>query len=372
MLLTGKVLGRCYLEGLIGEGASSQVYKGMHQTLGIPVAVKVLRTQPHVPGALQGVGFRERFRREAQMAARLSHEGIVRVLDFGEEMGLLYLVMEFIDGRSLLDYLRQSGPVHEELALKIIAHIASSMHVAHSQQILHRDLKPANILVTKDGKLKVSDLGLAKDMTQIDLTAADTTLGTPTYMAPECFLPGKEIGPASDIYSMGVMLYELIVGKPPYVGTLNQVISGHLHSEPSWVLGGNEKSGHDRVNAPAFSPGTLKLVKLMMAKKAEDRPASCREVVELAHARLRELRGLAPGQTYSGPSSESLRRTDHLADSSSFRKMGELLDRNLGSRTSEYQGKTVVHTTGRERLVIWLLLVAFIVGLLLVYLRMRV
>lgn len=367
MLLTGKILGRCYLEGLVGEGASSQVYRGMHQTLGIPVAVKVLRSQPHVPGAMQAVGFRERFRREAQMAARLNHDGIVRVLDFGEEMGLLYLVMEFVDGRSLLEYLRQSGPVHEELALKIIAHIAGSMQVAHGQQILHRDLKPANILVTKDGKLKISDLGLAKDMTQIDLTAADTTLGTPTYMAPECFLPGKEIGPASDIYSMGVMLYELIVGKPPYVGTLNQVISGHLHSEPAWELTGKTQGRDSGFAAPAFSPGTQKLIKNLMAKKPEDRPPSCREVVELAHARLRELRGQAP----MGPSSEVLRRTANLADSSSFRKMGELLNNNLGSRTSEYQGKTVVHTTGRERLVVWLLLLAFIVGLVLVYLRMR-
>jgi eukaryotic-like serine/threonine-protein kinase len=358
MLLTGKVLGRCYLENLIGEGSSSQVYKGMHQTLGIPVAVKVLRAQPKMSTGLQTVGYRERFRREAQMAARINHDGIVRVLDFGEEMNHLYLVMEYVDGRSLLDYLRQSGPVHEELALKIIGHIASSLSIAHSQQILHRDLKPANILVTRDGKLKISDLGLAKDMTQIDLTAADTTLGTPTYMAPECFLPGKDIGAASDIYSLGVLLYELMQGKPPYVGTLNQVISGHLHSEPPWISQAN--------GMPLFAPSTQKLLKHLMAKKAGERPASCRDVVELVQARLRELRGGSAAPM----GSETFKRTSHLAESSSFRKVGEFLDKNLGSRTSEYQGKVVVHTTGRERLLVWLLLSAFLVGLVLVYLRM--
>ncbi len=360
MLLTGKVLGRCYLENLIGEGSSSQVYKGMHQTLGIPVAVKVLRTQPHGPGASQMTSFRDRFRREAQMAARLNHEGIVRVLDFGEDMGLLYLVMEFVGGHSLMEYLRRSGPVHEELALKIIGHVASSMQVAHSQQILHRDLKPANILVTKEGKLKVSDLGLAKDMTQIDLTAADTTLGTPTYMAPECFTHGKAIGPASDIYSLGVILYELILGRPPYTGTLNQVISAHLHTEPNW---GADKNG----SHIAFTPGTLRLLKHLLSKKAEDRPASCRDVVELVQIRLREIRGLAP----VGPGSESLRRAENLVDSSTFKKLGEFMEKNLGSRTSEYQGKTVVHTTGRERFLVWVLLAAFLVGLVVVYLKMR-
>jgi eukaryotic-like serine/threonine-protein kinase len=360
MLLTGKVLGRCYLEEMIGEGSSSQVYKGTHQTLGIPVAVKVLRTQPQGPGASQMTSFRDRFRREAQMAARLNHEGIVRVLDFGEDMGLLFLVMEYVGGHSLLEYLRRSGPVHEELGLKIIGHIASSMQVAHNQQILHRDLKPANILVTKEGKLKVSDLGLAKDMTQIDLTAADTTLGTPTYMAPECFMPGKDIGAASDIYSLGVILYELILGKPPYMGTLNQVISGHLHSEPTW---GAERQG----GIPAFPAPTLRLIKNMMAKKAEDRPRSCRDVVELVQIRLREIRGQSP----VGLSSEAIRRAEGLADSSSFKKIGEFMEKNMGSRTSEYQGKTVVHTTGRERFVVWILLTVFLIGLVTVYFKMR-
>jgi len=360
MLLTGKVLGRCYLENLIGEGSSSQVYKGMHQTLGIPVAVKVLRSQPQGPGASQMTSFRERFRREAQMAARLNHDGIVRVLDFGEDMGLLYLVMEFVGGHSLLEYLRRNGPVHEELALKIVGHVAASMQVAHSQQILHRDLKPANILVTKEGKLKVSDLGLAKDMTQIDLTAAETTLGTPTYMAPECFMPGKVIGPASDIYSLGVILYELILGQPPYTGTLNQVISGHLHSEPTW---GSERG----TAAPVFHPSTMRIIRFMLSKKPDDRPKSCRELVELLQFRLRELRGSVP----VGGDSEAFRRAGNLVDTSSFRKLGEFMEKNMGSRVSEYQGKTVVHTTGRERLLVWVLLGAFIIGMGLVYLKMR-
>ena len=125
MLLTGKVLGHCHLEALIGEGSSAQVYKGMHQTLGIPVAVKVLKAAPLDSMASHLATYRDRFRREAQLAARLNHEGIVRVLDFGEEMGNLYLVMEYVDGYTLSAYLRNNGPVSEELALKVVAYIAT-------------------------------------------------------------------------------------------------------------------------------------------------------------------------------------------------------------------------------------------------------
>ena len=142
MLLTGKVLGHCHIESLIGEGSSAQVYKGMHQTLGIPVAVKILKTAPYDSMASHLATYRDRFRREAQLAARLNHEGIVRVLDFGEEMGNLFLVMEYVNGYSLAEYLRNNGPMSEEMSLKAIAYLASALQAAHSQNILHRDIKP--------------------------------------------------------------------------------------------------------------------------------------------------------------------------------------------------------------------------------------
>ncbi len=354
MLLTGRTLGRCHLESMLGEGSTAQVYKATHQTLGIPVAVKVLKTHMNMMG--ERPEFRERFRREAQMAARLNHEGMVRVLDFGEEGGMLYLVMEYLQGRSLLDYLRQKGVLTEEFSLKLVAYLASVMQIAHSQSIIHRDLKPSNILITQSGKLKISDLGLAKELGQIELTAADAAMGTPAYMAPECFTPGKPVDHRADIYSLGVMLYEMLYGRPPFVGTLNQVLYAHLHAEPSWY---GEKV--------TVSEPTLNIIRALLAKDREKRPASCREVTDLCQMRLREFHGAEP----SRPSGNGTYAASTLTESSHFHKISAFLEKNLGSRTSEYQGKTVLHTTGRERLIVWALTGLFFLSGLAAFMFLR-
>ncbi|GEM_PF-2141096 len=356
MLLTGKVLGHCHLESLIGEGGSARVYKGTHQTLGIPVAVKILKVAPQDSMASHLATYRDRFRREAQLAARLNHEGIVRVLDFGEEMGSLYLVMEYVNGYSLAEYLRNNGAMSEEMALKVIAYLATALHAAHAQNIVHRDVKPANILITKDGWLKISDLGLAKDMGSRDLTNADTLLGTPSYMAPECFLPGKDLGPASDIYSLGVMLYEMLTGRPPFTGTLNQVISGHLHSEPAYVI------LQQGVKTP-LPEATVRLLKALLTKDPILRPKSGREVADLCQIRLQSVQsGVLPGRN-----PVAARDPGSLSDSSTFGRLGHFMERNLGSRVSEYQGQRVLHTTGKERILIWVLAIAFLVGCVVAY-----
>jgi eukaryotic-like serine/threonine-protein kinase len=356
MLLTGKVMGHCHIESLIGEGSSAQVYKGMHQTLGIPVAVKILKTAPHDSMASHLATYRDRFRREAQLAARLNHEGIVRVLDFGEEMGNLFLVMEYVNGYSLAEYLRNNGPMSEEMSLKVIAYLATALHAAHSQNILHRDIKPGNIMITRDGWLKISDLGLAKDMAARDMTHADTLLGTPFYMAPECFIPGKELGPGSDIYSLGVILYEMLTGRPPFTGTLNQVISGHLHSEPAWVY----SLQANKVPMPEL---TVRLLKGLLAKDPALRIRTCREAADLCQVRLQNSQvgsmavDAADGRDYKG-----------LTDSSTFQRLGHFMERNLGSKISEYQGRRVLHTTATERVLIWALALIFLMGCLLAYL----
>jgi eukaryotic-like serine/threonine-protein kinase len=358
MLLTGKVLGHCHIESLIGEGASARVYKGMHQTLGIPVAVKILKVAPQDSMASHLATYRDRFRREAQLAARLNHEGIVRVLDFGEEMGSLYLVMEYVNGYSLSEYLRNNGPMSEEMSLKVIAYLAAALHAAHGQNIVHRDVKPSNILITRDGWLKISDLGLAKDLTSRDLTNADTLLGTPSYMAPECFIPGKDVGPVADLYSLGIMLYEMLTGRPPYTGTLNQVISGHLHAEPSYVTlyQGNK--------LPLPEP-TVRLLKALLAKDPALRPRTGREVADLCQLRLQTVQSGA----FQANGSEAGRETSGLSDSSTFQRLGDFMERNLGSRVSEYQGRRVMHTTGGERILIWALAIMFLAGCVIAYLN---
>jgi serine/threonine protein kinase len=355
----GKVLGHCHLDSLIGEGASARVYKGTHQTLGIPVAVKVLKAAPHDSLASHLSTYRDRFRREAQLAARINHEGIVRVLDFGEEMGNLYLVMEYVNGHTLSEYLRKSGPMTEEMALRVTAWLATALNAAHAQNIVHRDVKPGNILITKDGWLKISDLGLAKDMGVRDLTNLDTVLGTPYYMAPESFMPGQDAGPAADLYSLGVILFEMLAGRPPFTGTLNQVISGHLHSEPVYAAQVNGA----KVPLPE---GTVKLLKALLAKDPAQRPRTGREVAELCQVRLQ---GVQAGSSFQG--AEAPRDARHLADSSTFQRLGQFMERNLGSSISDYQGRRVLHTTGRERVLIWILAAVFLGGALAAYLTSR-
>jgi eukaryotic-like serine/threonine-protein kinase len=356
---TGKVLGHCHLDSLIGEGASARVYKGTHQTLGIPVAVKVLKAAPHDSLASHLSTYRDRFRREAQLAARINHEGIVRVLDFGEEMGNLYLVMEYVNGHTLSEYLRKSGPMTEEMALRVTAWLATALNAAHAQNIVHRDVKPGNILITKDGWLKLSDLGLAKDMGVRDLTNPDTVLGTPYYMAPESFRPGQDAGPAADLYSLGVILFEMLAGRPPFTGTLNQVISGHLHSEPIYAAQVNGA----KVPLPE---GTVKLLKALLAKDPAQRPRTGREVAELCEVRLQSVR---TGTAFQG--AEAPRDARHLAESSTFQRLGQFMGRNLGSSVSDYQGRRVLHTTGRERVLIWILAAVFLGGAVAAYLTSR-
>jgi serine/threonine-protein kinase len=355
----GKVLGNCLIDTLIGEGASARVYKGTHQTLGIPVAVKVLKAAPQDSLASHLSTYRDRFRREAQLAARINHEGIVRVLDFGEEMGNLYLVMEYVNGHTLSEYLRKSGPMTEDMALRVTSWLATALNAAHVQNIVHRDVKPGNVLITKDGWLKVSDLGLAKDMGARDLTNLDTLLGTPYYMAPESFKPGQDVGPAADLYSLGVILYEMLAGRPPFTGTLNQVISGHLHSEPVYAAQVNG------AKAP-LPEGTVKLLRALLAKDPALRPRTGREVAELCQVRLQSVQTATAFQGGEAP-----REARHLADSSSFQRLGQFMERNLGSSISDYQGRRVLHTTGRERVLIWILAAVFLGGAVAAYLTSR-
>jgi serine/threonine-protein kinase len=357
---TGKVVGHCHIESLIGEGSSAWVYKASHQTLGIPVAVKVLKPAPQDSLASHLTTYRDRFRREAQLAARINHEGIVRVLDFGEEAGNLYLVMEFVNGHTLSEYMRKGGPMTEEMALRVTAWLATALHAAHSQNIVHRDVKPGNILITKDGWLKLSDLGLAKDMGVRELTNLDTVLGTPYYMAPESLKPGHEVGPPADLYSLGIILFEMLTGRPPFSGTLSQVISGHLHAEPSYVATvGSAKS--------PLPEGTVKLLKAMLAKDPALRPRTGREVAELCQLRLQ---GVQSGSAFNA-GTEAPREARHLADSSTFQRLGQFMERNLGSSVSEYQGRQVMHTTGRERVLIWILAAVFLGGALAAYVASR-
>src|SRR5262245_21463220 len=213
-------LPRYQREKSLGEGTSAIVFGAQDLELHRPVAIKLRR---------EAVGFselaRERFRREAQSAAGLSHPNVVTVYDAGEVQGQLYLVMERIDGRSLADLFRQ-GERDERRIVALLQKAARGVAAAHAQGIVHRDLKPANILLSSTGEPKVGDFGLAHLMSSnADLTKSGSTLGTPLYMAPEQVLGRTEdITPRTDVYGLGAILYEGMTGRPVHSGSTIQEI----------------------------------------------------------------------------------------------------------------------------------------------------
>ena len=235
--LVGQALGRYKLTKLLGEGGMGAVFQARDVTLQRDVAIKIMH--PHLSNQPD---FRERFLQEARTAAQLDHPGIVQVYDFGQERSLLFIVMEFIRGanlRKMLDGLKAQGqwiPLKE--AISIIRQTSEAMDYAHHQGVLHRDIKPSNIMIEPEPspglpyRPVLTDLGLARLMASQHITQAGTSMGTPTYMSPEQAL-GEDTDPRSDVYSLGVMLYELCVGRPPFeISSISEAIRYHTKETP--------------------------------------------------------------------------------------------------------------------------------------------
>ena len=198
----------------MGRGGMGAVYKGRQTSLDRPVAIKILSNQLEDTDA----SFAERFKNEARALGKLSHPGIVGVYEFGEaQAGLLYIVMEFIDGTDVAKMIAKQGRLHTEHAMAITAHVCDALAYAHERGIIHRDIKPANIMVGYDGVVKVADFGLAKmtQSTASGLTQSGMAMGTLHYMAPEALTLGSEVDQRADIYAVGVMLYQMLTGKLP-------------------------------------------------------------------------------------------------------------------------------------------------------------
>ncbi|MEO8272265.1 MAG: serine/threonine-protein kinase, partial [Aureliella sp.] len=221
--------GRYRLLKQLGEGGMGVVYLAHDIELDRKVALKL----PHLSGTT-AKAFAERFRREARLAATLDHRNICRIYDIGEYQGRQFLTMKFVEGKSLHEIIRSKGAIDPRTGVALLQRIAQAVHFAHERGVIHRDLKPANIMVKKNRDFVIMDFGLARraDQEEAQLTATGAVLGTPAYMAPEqlCGEKGTN-GAQSDVYSLGIILYELLTGQRPFQGTAPQIYAQVLISD---------------------------------------------------------------------------------------------------------------------------------------------
>ena len=230
MISIGRVLaGRYQINGFIGEGGMSRVWRALDQNTGKNVAVKVLREEYS-----EDESFIRRFDREAQAASRMSHPNIVNLLDVGvEEDGTRYLVMEYVQGKTLKRFIQESGALRPEIAAQIIIRVLAALQHAHQNGVVHRDIKPQNILIDKEGTVKVADFGIARMANAQTVNQTDeSVMGSVYYFSPEQ-ARGAAVDARSDIYSVGVVFYEMLTGKVPFTGDTPVAIAmQHLQTAP--------------------------------------------------------------------------------------------------------------------------------------------
>ena len=247
----------------LGAGGMGSVYKAIDTILEREVALKLL-----APTLANDDSFVERFRLEARALARLDHPHIVKVYDADWDENKLFIVMEYVDGGSLADLIKQEGALPAALVIKLLQQTASGLDYAHQRGLIHRDIKPANILLDKEGNAKLTDFGLVKD-TDTNLTADGMRLGTPAYMSPEQ-IQGEEVTPALDVYALGVVAYEMLTGRPPFQGNMSSIFEGHLLRQLPVI---------NQIN-PAISADAQSVFVKVMAKNPAERFATAASFVQ--------------------------------------------------------------------------------------------
>ncbi|MCS6882239.1 MAG: Stk1 family PASTA domain-containing Ser/Thr kinase [Oscillochloridaceae bacterium] len=260
---------RYELERLIGEGGMARVYAGRDLRLNRRVAIKI----PH-SHYLSDPDFLSRFRHEAQAAAMLTHPNIVDVYDVGQDGDIHYLVMEYVEGTNLKTIITHEAPLPIARAVDLAAQIAHGLHAAHRAGLIHRDIKPQNIIVTPDGQAHITDFGVAKSPLSTALTETGVAFGTVDYLSPEQ-AQGRPATPLSDVYALGVVLYEMLTGRLPFTGDNALAVAMKHVTEPP---------APPRQLVPGIPPGLEALVLRAMAKDPAQRPASALEFAEALRA----------------------------------------------------------------------------------------
>ncbi|MCX6834806.1 MAG: serine/threonine-protein kinase [candidate division Zixibacteria bacterium] len=231
-----KRLGRYQILGILGKGAMGTVYRGVDPAINRPVAMKTIRLD-FVTDPEEMAELKERLHREAQAAGKLSHPNIVTIYDVGSEGNLQYIAMEYLEGQTLEEMIKKKTRFNYKIIAQMITQICQALQYAHDQGIVHRDIKPANIMVLSDYRVKVMDFGIAR-VDSNSMTKTGIAMGTPNYISPEQ-LKGREIDRRADIFSLGVLMYEMLLGKRPFKGenltSLMYAILNHEPEKPSSV-----------------------------------------------------------------------------------------------------------------------------------------
>lgn len=258
--------GRYELLSRIAIGGMGEVWEATDHVIGRTVAIKILKDE-----YMGDPGFLERFRAEARHAALVNHEGIASVFDYGEENGSAYLVMELVPGEALSTVLERDGALSADKTLDIVAQTASALQAAHAAGLVHRDIKPGNLLITPDGRVKITDFGIARIADQVPLTATGQVMGTVQYLSPEQ-ASGHAASPATDTYSLGIVAYESLAGRRPFTGESQVAIAmAQINEQPPPL-------------PPTVPIPVQNLVMAMIAKKPADRPSSSATVARAAQA----------------------------------------------------------------------------------------
>ena len=326
--LCEKVIAKCKLEKILGKGGMGVVYKARHLSLDIPVAVKIM-----LPEYLTENDFVQRFYREAQVAAKINHQNVVRVYDCGSEENILYIVMDYVDGGDISEILQKEGKLNLKKSLNVAVSICTALVEAEKYNIIHRDIKPENIMVTGDGVYKLADLGLAKEVDTLSaeettLTMGNIGMGSPSYMPPEQATDAQSCDQRCDIYALGCTLFHLLCGSPPYRGSnWQEVICKHATEIIPHATSVNKSI-----------PVTLsQIIEKCMAKKPADRYQSASGLLAALNTIPRQGIACSNGIVKTQINGQDLVQTNNSDHAATKVKQGATAGKEVFKRDQEHK-----------------------------------